>query len=358
MFSKAVPIAAGFTRPVVISSRTAQGECTATIGAYVVVNREGWILTASHLLEIVRAQQDSARRHAGYQGNVVEFHRDTAADKRYRKKGVRTFHQPAGASVRNHSVWWGMDGVRLVEARVVPAADLALGRLEPFDPGCVAHYPVWKDPSRDFAPGRSLCKLGFPLYRIVPIYDEKANTFTLPRARYRCRCFPWRGCSPAYSTHGRRGAGTASRAPSSRPRRPASSDRWAVRSSIRMAWCGGSSRTRCTMRSGSARQYRRAGRRARSSTSSSTPDSPCTRRSSGASSTPRGSRTRAKGRLLKRNNVRACAPDKDRKTPGRSYRTHLQPRAGGPWWARAERCKSRASRRGRSANPIRYRRSC
>ena len=180
MFSKAVSIAAGFTRAVVISSRTAQGDCAGTIGAYVVLNRAGWILTAGHLLNIVRAQQDSARRHAGYRGNVVEFHRDIAADKRFRRKGVRIFYQPAGASVRNHSVWWGADGVRLVEARVVPAADLALGRLEPFDPASVAHYPVWKDPSRDFAPGRSLCKLGFPLHRIVLVYDEKANTFTLP----------------------------------------------------------------------------------------------------------------------------------------------------------------------------------
>ena len=105
MFSKAVSIAAGFTRPVVISSRTGQGECAGTIGAYVVVNRAGWMLTAGHLLDIVRAQQDSARRHAGYGGNVVEFHRDIAADKRHRKKGARTFHQPAGASVRSHSVW-------------------------------------------------------------------------------------------------------------------------------------------------------------------------------------------------------------------------------------------------------------
>ena len=66
MFSKAVPIATGFTRPVVISSRTTQGVCDGTIGAYVVINREGWILTAGHLLDIVRSQQDSARRHAGY----------------------------------------------------------------------------------------------------------------------------------------------------------------------------------------------------------------------------------------------------------------------------------------------------
>ena len=180
MFSTAVPIAAGFTRPMVISSRTAQGECGATVGACVVLNREGWILTAAHLLEIVRQHQESARRHEGYGGNVVEFHRDTAADKRFRKRGVRTFHRPSESSVRNHSVWWDTDGVRLVEARLVPATDLALGRLEPFDPASVPRFPVLKDPAQGYAPGRSLCKLGYPLHRIEPVYDEDANTFTLP----------------------------------------------------------------------------------------------------------------------------------------------------------------------------------
>ena len=38
MFSKAAAIAAGFTRPVVISSGTTQGACAGTIGAYVVAN--------------------------------------------------------------------------------------------------------------------------------------------------------------------------------------------------------------------------------------------------------------------------------------------------------------------------------
>ena len=193
MFSKAVPIAASYTRPMVISSRTAKGICASTIGTCVVLNREGWVLTAGHLLDIVREQQESARRHAGYRGNVVEFHRDIAADKRYRKKGVRTFQRPAAGSVHHHSVWWGTDGVRLVDARVAPAADLALGRLEPFDPSTVAHYPVWKDPSRGYAPGRSLCKLGFALRHIVPVYDEKANTFTLPPGSVPLPLFPMEG---------------------------------------------------------------------------------------------------------------------------------------------------------------------
>ena len=193
LFSKAVPIAHGFTRPLVLSSRTVQGECQSTIGAYVVVNAGGWILTAGHLLDIVRQQQESVRRHQGFRSNVVEFQRDTVADKRFRKKGVRTFERPATVSVRNHSVWWGIDDAHLVEAKMLPEADLALGRLEPFDPASVPQYPVFKDPDGDYMPGRSLCKLGFPFHRIVPVYDEEADAFTLPPGSVPLPMFPLDG---------------------------------------------------------------------------------------------------------------------------------------------------------------------
>ena len=54
MFSKAVPIAAGFTRPMVISSRTTQGACAGTIGAYVVVTRSNSISQRDDLAAIGR----------------------------------------------------------------------------------------------------------------------------------------------------------------------------------------------------------------------------------------------------------------------------------------------------------------
>ncbi len=180
MFSKAFPVAAGYTRPVVISSRNAEGKCSSVIAAYIVLNRDGWILTAGHVLGILGQQQESARRRAGYRENVIEFQRDLAADKRFRKQGVRTFHPPKESAVSNHSVWWGVDGMELVEAKVRPSADLALCRLEPFDADSVPRFPVIKDPTRGYSPGRSLCNLGFPLHQIDPRYDEETNTFTLP----------------------------------------------------------------------------------------------------------------------------------------------------------------------------------
>ena len=180
MFSKAVTVAAGYTRPVVISHRNAEGTCGSVIGAYIVLNRDGWILTAGHLLGILRQQQESAGRRAGFRENVIEFQRDLAADKRFRKQGVRTFHLPERSAVSNHSAWWGVDGMALVEAKIRPSADLALCRLEPFDADSVPRFPVIKDPARGYSPGRSLCNLGFPLHRIEPRYDEKTNAFTLP----------------------------------------------------------------------------------------------------------------------------------------------------------------------------------
>ena len=65
MFSKAVPIAAGFTQPVVISSRTTQGACAGTIGAYVVANRAGAPESASSVRSglhvLVRSRLSSSR---------------------------------------------------------------------------------------------------------------------------------------------------------------------------------------------------------------------------------------------------------------------------------------------------------
>ena len=109
---------------------------------------------AGHVLGILRQQQESGRRRAGYRENVIEFQRELAADKRYRKQGVRTFHLPEGSAVSNHSAWWGVDGMELVEAKVRPSADLALCRLEPFDADAVVwgiqshtvHYPLGFSP--------------------------------------------------------------------------------------------------------------------------------------------------------------------------------------------------------------------
>jgi hypothetical protein len=50
MFVRAYEIVSRFTRPVVISHRNVKGDCSSAIGAFIVVNSEGWAATAAHIV--------------------------------------------------------------------------------------------------------------------------------------------------------------------------------------------------------------------------------------------------------------------------------------------------------------------
>lgn len=73
----------------------------------------------------------------------------------------------------------GVPGVALVEIRRLDRADIAIGRLHPWDPAWVSQYPVFKDPSRGIRPGTSLCRMGFPFHEVVPGFDEQADAFRI-----------------------------------------------------------------------------------------------------------------------------------------------------------------------------------
>lgn len=137
--------------------------------------------------------------------------------------------------------------MRVVEAKVVPGVDLALGRLEPFALESVPRFPVLKDPARSYAPGRSLCKLGFPLHRIEPAYDDKANAFTLPLGSVP---------SPMFQLEGMFTRVIDTRVPWSEDGDPSLVGLMGglIFDSEAVVW--GSSPTQCTIRSDSGRRYR------------------------------------------------------------------------------------------------------
>ena len=180
MFVHAFRLASAFTRPVVISTRTARGDCRGVVAACTVVNRDGWMLTAAHVLNLLRHFEDEAGRFRAYRAEVRALEQATASFDKARKRELRHIDLPPPDSARDCSAWWGTDGAVLRDAHLMPASDLALGRLEPFDPAGVAHYPAFKAPDADYAPGRSLCRLGFSFHEIAPAWDEARGAFVLP----------------------------------------------------------------------------------------------------------------------------------------------------------------------------------
>jgi S1-C subfamily serine protease len=138
-----------FTVPVVVSQRTNDGAVGCGVGAAVVVNDDGWIVTAAHMLEAAAAY--------------------------------------GRGELANVSCWFGHDGWSVAAWEVVPDADLAVGRLDGFRPSHISTYPVFG--TGDLGPGRSLCRLGFPFHAVEAGFDEATGTFqlaphTLPIPRF------------------------------------------------------------------------------------------------------------------------------------------------------------------------------
>jgi len=194
MFGYACEKAARFTRPVITSIRQYDGTVQSFCNAFVVLNDEGWIITAGHVFDSFVAYQSQSKK-------IKEIEEQNSS-RNERKTKIRI--EPKWLT--NHSFWWGWDNVRLDEVFVDRKIDIAVGRLTPFDRRWITEYPTIKDPSR-MRPGTSLCKLGFPFTQIKSSFDEKTNNFRLAEGTLPLPLFPIEGMHTRNIAQGKSGDG-------------------------------------------------------------------------------------------------------------------------------------------------------
>ena len=191
MFARAYDLAKDFTHPLIISTRLQNGTVKCAIGAFVVVNAEGWIVTAAHAVRVLPAAQQHATEIASLAQARDGIEADkTKTDKQKRRALARL--QPNPEWITNSSLWWGRDGFRVREFRVNEAADIAVGRLDGYDPAFCPTYPTFKNP-RSLRIGTSLCRLGFPFHEASATFDPATSTFTLAPGTLPVPRFPIEG---------------------------------------------------------------------------------------------------------------------------------------------------------------------
>jgi len=188
MFADAYEKASCFTHPVIISTRHFDGTIQCGCGAFVVVNKEGWILTAEHIVRSFLLFQQHAQEINQYKEQIKSIEQNPSLNSKQKKKQINKL-RPNSKWITNHSFWWGRDGLKL-QGNILgfPDGDLVAGRLSPYDPSMTNFYPIFKDP-KSLRLGTSLCKLGFPFHEITATFDEATNTFqlapgTLPLPRF------------------------------------------------------------------------------------------------------------------------------------------------------------------------------
>lgn len=174
MFAKACERVYKFTRPLIISTRTVDGTVSSSCGTFIIINPEGWILTAGHLFDsFVKYQQDMKK--------IKEVEEINARKASMAVPGAMTLPdtiQPDPKWITNHSFWWGGDGLRITSVYVNREIDIALAKLDGFRPDMVQEYPVFRDPDT-MRPGTSICRTGFPFANIATDFDEGSKSFRI-----------------------------------------------------------------------------------------------------------------------------------------------------------------------------------
>lgn len=199
MFRNANAIARDFTKSVVMSRRTVSGTCSAGNGAFVVVNAEGWIVTAAHVILQINELVGQEQAYLSHKQNEADIRADTALPEKERRAKLQALGKLAPESTARAAVWFGDPatgqaiGSSLEQIVIFEAVDLAVAKLAGFNAGLVPRFPKFKSPGADFAPGASLCKLGFPFFSGKPVWDDAANSFHYPPGALDTTYFPMEG---------------------------------------------------------------------------------------------------------------------------------------------------------------------
>ncbi len=178
MFAKANALARQFTFPIVVSFRQWNGHVDASVGAFVVMNADGWMVTAAHVFQIGRKAGSDAPKVAALSAQIAAVQADPNLSAGRKATEVGRLERTADPEwITNHSYWCGRDGVNLRELTIVNEADIAVARLDQVPADMVATLPLLKNPLIDLSPGRSLCRLGYAFPKVQTAFDPSKNAF-------------------------------------------------------------------------------------------------------------------------------------------------------------------------------------
>lgn len=188
MFSKAYEIASKFTHPVIVSMRFFDKTVESGLGSFIVLNDEGWIVTAAHILDPAFGQQQHQKEIAAYEDQVKSIKENDKLKAHLKQRQLKKL-KPNNKWITNCSFWWGHDVFRISQFEILRENDLAIGKIENYDKQFQTVYPKLKKPD-NLKNGTSLCKLGYPFHQVKTEFIEESNSFKLDPTVFPVPRFP------------------------------------------------------------------------------------------------------------------------------------------------------------------------
>ena len=92
MFADAYELVSQFTRPVAVSRRAWNGKCSGGIGTFIVLNDDGWLLTAGHLIDQMIVMDQEHQASLQHEAAVTAIEADSALDHSAKSKEKKARH--------------------------------------------------------------------------------------------------------------------------------------------------------------------------------------------------------------------------------------------------------------------------
>lgn len=181
MLTAAFSSAYRYTRPLIILKRLENQSVAAGIGTFFLLNKDGWAITAAHLVSDlnVAGQHQQEREQYLKECAVIDADNTLSDGKKRHRKGQlrRNFDW-----ITKLSFWWGANGVAPLNGVVHMdlQADVAITQLSGIQNLNVTEFPKLAGAKRPLMPGMTMCRLGFPFNVINAKFDESTQDFVVP----------------------------------------------------------------------------------------------------------------------------------------------------------------------------------
>lgn len=178
MFKQAYDIASKYTQPLIVAYRFFDKSVDSGLGTFIILNDEGWIMTAAHNLEVSFAFNQHQQEMKEFQEKVDKINANTQL-KEHQRKNLAKAIKPNPKWVTDFMIWFGADNINIQEFHVYGDHDIAFLRIDKSAIKGFTDFPKIKNPN-NLKNGTSLCKLGFPFYPINATFDDTAKKFIFP----------------------------------------------------------------------------------------------------------------------------------------------------------------------------------
>ncbi|MFA7326304.1 MAG: serine protease [Candidatus Kapaibacterium sp.] len=191
MFKEAYEIASKYIKPLIVVLRYQDKSVECGLGTLIILNDEGWIMTAAHNLNASNAYNQHQLEIKMFQEKVDKINANPKLNENKRKRLIKAVKSNP-KWITDFIIWLGADKIQIKESFVYNDHDIAFIRIDKLFMKGITEYPKIKDP-RNLKQGTSLCKLGFPFYHINATFDETTNKFIFPKNTFPIPRFPIEG---------------------------------------------------------------------------------------------------------------------------------------------------------------------